>query len=172
MRKSMSAVLVALLVAGCATSYQPQGFSGGFSELQLDPITYRVTFKGNGYTDPERAEDFTLLRCAELALEQGASHFIIQSERSRIDSSTFTTPGMATTTGTLSPSGYGARLNATTTYSGGNTFHVAKPSSTNVITLIYGEPPDWVRSSFKPYSAAFLVESISKKYKMSIKPKK
>ena len=45
--------------------------SGGFTESQLDTNVFRVTFKGNGYTSPDRAEDMALLRSAELALQHG-----------------------------------------------------------------------------------------------------
>src|SRR5437764_1386447 len=64
-----------LLFVACATPYQRHGFTGGFSESQLDENVFRVNFRGNGYTSPERAADFTLLRSAELARahEDGAA---------------------------------------------------------------------------------------------------
>ena len=46
----------------CATTYQSEGLTGGFSETQLDENIFRVTFYGNGYTGKERVTDFALLR--------------------------------------------------------------------------------------------------------------
>src|SRR5882724_2256033 len=71
-----------LSLAGCATTYQPQSFSGGFSETQLDKNVFRVSFKGNGYTQAERAEEMALLRSAELTLKNGFKYFVIIDGRS------------------------------------------------------------------------------------------
>ena len=64
-------ILSAFLLSGCATAYQPKGFTGGFSETQLDESVFQVSFRGNAYTSSERAADFTLLRSAELTIENG-----------------------------------------------------------------------------------------------------
>ena len=53
----------------CATAYQSNAFTGGFSETQLDDV-FKVRFKGNGSTSRERASDFCLLRCGKLYLQQ------------------------------------------------------------------------------------------------------
>ena len=63
-----SLIPLAAALLGCATAYQPQGLSGGFTETQLAPDVWRVSFSGNGYTKGERAEDFAMLRSAELTL--------------------------------------------------------------------------------------------------------
>jgi len=49
------AVLIALL-AGCATPYQHRGFTGGFSETQLDENVFQMRFNGNDTYD-QRAAD-------------------------------------------------------------------------------------------------------------------
>lgn len=72
--------IIMLLVAGC-TSYQPRGVTGGFSETQMSPTLYQVRFVGNGYTSEERATEFFLRRCAEIALENGFRYFVITDER-------------------------------------------------------------------------------------------
>ena len=66
--RTIAAASASLVLVACATAYQPQSFSGGFSETQLDKNVFRVSFKGNGYTNAERAEEMALLRSAELAL--------------------------------------------------------------------------------------------------------
>lgn len=66
-----------LLLVGCATSYQPKGLTGGFSEIQIAKGTYQITFEGNGFTDKRKTIDFTLLRSAEITLENGYRYFVI-----------------------------------------------------------------------------------------------
>jgi len=67
--------LLALPALACATSYQPEGFSGGYSEMQLAKQSWLVTFRGNAKTSPSRASDFALLRGCELVLESGCTHY-------------------------------------------------------------------------------------------------
>jgi hypothetical protein len=66
---------LALLIVGCATGYHSTGFTGGYSDTQLGPDIFRVSFRGNAYTEPERVQDFALLHAAELALSHGYTHF-------------------------------------------------------------------------------------------------
>ena len=75
--KIIATLSIVLLLGGCATTYQPQGLSGGFSETQIDTNVFTVTFKGNGYTGQDKANDFTLLRSAELTLEHGFKYFVV-----------------------------------------------------------------------------------------------
>jgi len=74
-------LMLDIIVSGCATPYGPQSLTGGYSETQLKEDGFIVRFKGNGYTSEERSSDFALLRCAEIALEHGYSHFLIVNER-------------------------------------------------------------------------------------------
>jgi hypothetical protein len=127
--------IAAIFLSACATTYQPEGFSGGFSETQLDKNVFRVSFKGNGYTSRDRAEDFTLLRSAELTLKNGFTHFVIVDGRSGTDYSTMTMPTQSTTVGSASVYGNTAYGRATTTTTGGQSFVVQKPSSTNTALL-------------------------------------
>jgi hypothetical protein len=66
-----------IILASCATSYQRSGLTGGYSETKLGENIWNISFQGNGYTNDERANDFTLLRSAEVCLENGYSFFII-----------------------------------------------------------------------------------------------
>jgi hypothetical protein len=106
--KTSTPILVAFaafLLSGCATSYQSNGFTGGYSERQLAPDVFRVAFRGNKYTSPEQAQDFCMLRAAELALQHGFTHLALVDERSSTTAHSFTTAGQATTTGTASTPG-------------------------------------------------------------------
>jgi len=38
-----------LLAVGCATSYQPEALTGGYSEMQLSKNAWLVTFRGNAW---------------------------------------------------------------------------------------------------------------------------
>lgn len=154
-----------LLLAGCATTYQPSSFSGGFSETRLDQNVFRVSFKGNGYTDPQRAEDFALLRSAELALKHGFTHFALMSTRSDKNVSSFTTPTQTITTGTATAVGNTAYGQARSVTTGGQTFVTENPTTTNTIFCFSGKP-DGVFA----YDAAFLVQSLSEKYGLKLAP--
>jgi len=149
-----------LSLAGCATTYQPQSFSGGFSETQLDKNVFRVSFKGNGYTQAERAEEMALLRSAELTLKNGFKYFVIIDGRSRSDYGTYTTPTQATTTGSASVYGNTAYGNSTTTFTGGQTFLITKPNTTNTI-ICFAEKP---QVNGLAYDAQFVFNSLAQKY--------
>lgn len=165
-RESMRMVTVGLALAaslfiqGCATKYQPQGLSGGFSETKLDVNVWKVTFKGNGYTHPERASDFALLRSAELARENGYSYFIIVDSVERTRVSTSTTASSSVTTGSAYVSGNTVYGSARTNNFGGQTFSVSRPSATNTI-VCYREKPD---INVMVYNAEFIVNSLQSKY--------
>src|SRR5204862_5042008 len=116
---------------GCATPYQSGGFGGGFSDTQLALDIFRVNFRGNGYTSPERAQDFALLRASELALQHGFAHFAIIDQHNSTRVQSYTTPGTAQTTayGTGSSQGniylnpYGG------TYAGNSEFSMNAPTT-------------------------------------------
>lgn len=87
MKKFISTLILLLFISSCATSYQPHGFTGGFTEERFSSDMYRITFRGNGYTKERKSIDFCLLRCAELAKEKGFSHFELvenESEKSLV----------------------------------------------------------------------------------------
>lgn len=154
----LSALLICL--ASCATPYQKTGMSGGYSETQLGENIFRVNFQGNGYTKSERAEDFALLRSAELSLEHGFPYFIIIDSSGDVDYSTYTTPVTTQTTGSAYVSGNTVYGNARSHTSGGQTFNIRKPSAKNTIVCFKEKPVN------QPivYEAQFIVDSLRKKY--------
>ena len=82
MKTIFSVLVVALLLASCATGYgQKSFFSGGFEDTQLGPDIFRISFSGNDSTSMARTKDFALLRSAELALENGYPYFVVVNER-------------------------------------------------------------------------------------------
>ncbi|MCK5271480.1 MAG: hypothetical protein KAJ52_02845 [Sedimentisphaerales bacterium] len=158
--------LVAIFIQGCATAYQRSGFTGGYSETQLDENVFKVSFRGNGYTGRERVSDFTLLRSAELALENGYKYFVIIDANSYTSNSTYTTPTTSRTTGSAYGYGNYAYGSATTTTTGGQTYNISKPSSLNTIVCFKEKP----NTGFS-YDAKFIYESITQKYSIEKTPK-
>jgi hypothetical protein len=77
-RTGLVAVLIPL--AGCATAYQREKVTGGYTNFRLADHTYRVRFKGNNYTSRDKVELFLLYRCAELTAQLGYDHFVLLSE--------------------------------------------------------------------------------------------
>ena len=73
------ALALACLLAGCATSYQSSGLTGGFRDFQIEGDVYRVAFSGNGNTTRETTQTYLLYRAAELTLEKGFDGFEILS---------------------------------------------------------------------------------------------
>jgi hypothetical protein len=149
------------LLAGCATPYQSQGLMGGFDETQIAPNVWRVSFKGNGYTSPERAENLALLRSADLTLRSGFSYFGLASARVGSSVSAFTTPVTTTTTASAHVVGNSAYGRATSTSYGGDTFFVSKPSANNTVVMFREKP----EVSGMVYDAQFICDSVGTKYK-------
>lgn len=148
--------------AGCATPYQRVGRTGGISETQLAPDIFRITSYGNGYSVRERVSDFALLRAAELAIENGFTHFLVMDETSGGRSQTRVTP--TTTTTRLPPTAQLGKQTvplgvATTTTSGGDVKTVFRPETSITVRMMKNPGPDLVA-----YDATFLSKSIRQKY--------
>ena len=80
--RSCVVFLVVLLATACATGpeYQPRtpGSTVGYTDLQLSPNRYRVTFTGSYYSTRDDVETYLLRRAAEVTLQNGYSHFVVQ----------------------------------------------------------------------------------------------
>lgn len=80
-RLLVAAGLAAIALAGCetATPYQPLTHnaeaSGGYTDLQIEPNRWRVTFSGNDLTSRETVERYLLFRAAQLTVDQGFDWF-------------------------------------------------------------------------------------------------
>ena len=136
MRNSIVMAAFSIILMGCATSYQKESYTGGFSETQLGENVFQVSFSGNSYTSRKKASDFTLLRAAELSLENGFKYFIV------VDSEKYT----STRTQTMSSSG--------------KTFVYSNPTSVLTITGFKEKP----ETSGLVYEADIVVKSINAKY--------
>jgi len=100
-RKAVLAALAssALLVAGCATetTYHPatgQGFGRtGFSDHQIEPDRFSVTFAGNTVTSRETVEKYLLFRAAQLTLQHGFDYFVMANRDTDRQQQVYSTPG-------------------------------------------------------------------------------
>lgn len=101
-RKAVVAALAAstLMVAGCATetTYRPatgQGFNRtGYSDRQIEPGRFLVSFAGNSVTSRDTVERYLLFRAAELTLQNGYSYFLMANRDTDLQSRTYSTPGI------------------------------------------------------------------------------
>ncbi len=134
-----------IALAGCATPYQKSGFSGGYSDVQLDSNTFNVEFRGNGYTRRQTVETYLLYRCAQLTAEAGYDYFVIVGRDTDTKNQLFATAGDYTsnTTGNASFYGNTAYGSATTTgtYNPPQIFSVTKYGGTATIKAFKGNKP-------------------------------
>jgi hypothetical protein len=77
MRINLIVLSAACLLAGCATAYQPDGVSGGYSDQMRDGNVVQVSFRANGLTTPEALQSFVIRRCAEVTLQDGFHYFVL-----------------------------------------------------------------------------------------------
>ena len=81
--KVAAAALAVTVLAACETGpvYKPRapGERVGYTDLQLTPTRYRVTFAGNSSTRREDVENNLLRRAAEVTLSAGYTHFAFDS---------------------------------------------------------------------------------------------
>ncbi len=153
LRPTLPVLVVCVALSACATAYQPVGPMGGYDELQLAPDIHRVTFRGNGYTRPDRVVDFTLLRAAEICLQNGAKQFVVLNEGRDVSSRV----GGTQTTGTLTPRVGGGYSFAGTT---SPPVVVTRHRAELVIQLLRDQPP----LGTVAYSAELIRDQVRQKY--------
>jgi hypothetical protein len=77
------ALAAATVLSACQTgpAYRERGPGDnvGYTDLQLTPNRYRVTFAGGTGTSREEVEDYLLRRAAEVTLQSGFSHFVFDT---------------------------------------------------------------------------------------------
>jgi hypothetical protein len=114
-RFTLVVVSLALALSACATSYQPVDDGGGYSQRQLDPDVFLVSFHGNRYTGYDRARDLALLRAAEIGERLGYAYFSVEG---RDDASVRTVDygsSVTSTTGSVEKTSKGTEYSQTTT---------------------------------------------------------
>jgi hypothetical protein len=122
--RSIVVATCAFALAGCATAYQPMGFSGGYSEVQLNADTYQILVAGNGYTSTDRAQKIALLRAADLTIAAGFKRFVVLSGNVS-QQYAGNAPVVANAVGNTVIASGGEPINKP---SGGMTFHFVSPT--------------------------------------------
>jgi hypothetical protein len=153
MKVVFAAMGMCALVA-CATPYQPESFSGGFSEIPLASDTYQISVSGNGYTSKSAVREMSLLRAAELARENGFTHFVVLDSADATKTNTFVTPGSSQTNtyGSATAYSYGnsatayGQSSSTTSFTPAQTQYVVKPGTDLVVRFVPAEFADEVRA--------------------------
>lgn len=83
----LTTICSAALLGACATAYKPEslGNRGGYSETKRAPGVWQVWFVGNAQTTQDKADDFAMLRGAELCLAEGRPFMRAANFDSRAD---------------------------------------------------------------------------------------
>ena len=81
--RAATVTLAVALLASCATGpeYRPRapGERIGYTDLQLSPTRYRVTFSGSSASKREDVENALLRRAAEVTVAAGYTHFVFDA---------------------------------------------------------------------------------------------
>ena len=78
--KSLRLICLLLVVmTGCATvtPYQSEQTGGGYIDLPLSEGRYKISVRGNGWTDRQHVYNIAQVRAAEITLANGKTHFLI-----------------------------------------------------------------------------------------------
>jgi hypothetical protein len=135
-------------MAGCSTYKPSTGAGPGFSEMQVDANVYRVSFRGDGATKTDQAEEMALLRCAEVMAEKGFPFFTIQSDQAFASAKNFTNPIHVK-----------VRENKATV-TGGNSVTINIPSVVKTIVGIHERP-----AAGFAYNTQQIISSLGPKYR-------
>lgn len=82
-RRVLVIAVVVVGVGGCATRYQEMGATGGVSAAPITDDLWRISARGNLYTEATTIQDHVLLKAAETTLAAGRTHFVIVGKEGR-----------------------------------------------------------------------------------------
>jgi hypothetical protein len=155
---------IAVSLSGCAgnpisTPYQPDkgSFRGGYKDIQLSENMYKVSFKGNAYVSQSTAKDYTLLRSAEVCLENGFDYFSVVDSNSSVSHSLYQQAG---TLNTYQPITGGP---TSVTYEAWRNIIFKKPTSENTI-VCYKDKNSYRNSYNARITIKSMIDSHSIKY--------
>ena len=97
MKRWICFLLLVILASGCATGYQKRNWLGGYYETKIQDDVFRIRFFGNAYCHLDKAEDYALLRCSEVVIENGFKYFIIVENKSESQAEVYSAPAVNST---------------------------------------------------------------------------
>lgn len=77
MKRIVAMLAAGVVLAGCATRYQEMGATGGVTAAQMTDDLWRISARGNLYTDVTMIQDYVLLKAAETTVAAGRTHFAV-----------------------------------------------------------------------------------------------
>ena len=157
----------ALALAGCATPYQDMGLLGGVSAAQVDDATFRISGRGNAFTDPSQINDYVLLKAAEVTLAHGYDLFQIVGDADRTRNevlsipTTQSAPVFGVTPGGQPVSGFAS-------YQTTSTMAYTKPGEDIMVRMYRGAMPS--PAPVNVYSAREVIAAIGPRVERHGKP--
>lgn len=155
--------ILMLSLAACTTPptpYQPLAEDGGYEETRLQDNVWRVSFKGNRVTPETDVLDFLYLRCAELTIQSGYTHFLLKENQSKTQTGTRSSSvrfGLGFGSGTSSGAwGMGAGF----PMDSGHETYVAYHLGLFIIQMMN---EDEIEDKKAVFDAAYLIESLESK---------
>lgn len=151
-------LLLLVALAACATSYTEDSFlsmRGGYKEEKIGKNTFVITTSGNGFTSLVRARNISVVRAAELTLENGFDRFIVLDSEGRLLTTTLVSPttsstqisGVTSSNALRNSTNSSFRATAETTTSGGDVSTIEKPKYTVVVEFIEDQDPRYANAT-------------------------
>jgi hypothetical protein len=146
-RTAVAAILAATMLAGCSTTYSEMGAMGGVMAAPVTNDVYRISARGNGYTDATTVQDYVLLKAAETTIAAGKTHFEVLDNRDATASSTQQTAGS-----------FGRGMFGGVVYNPGFNYDIVKPGEDLMIRVSNSAGP-------RSYSAQEVFNNINPRVK-------
>jgi len=166
MNKFLSLLFVTF-ISGCAsypTPYQEICETGGYYHQRLAKDTYKVVFRGNGFTEYRRAYDFALLRAAEICDQLGYTHFVIEGQDDKTSTTVVDLGSTSYTSGSLYGYGGSASYYGTTRTSS-FLMPITRPRVELVACYFEGKPTGLYLEIFEAKS---VIEKLREKYGLNL----
>jgi hypothetical protein len=162
-------MFLSVFLVSCATGYRPLNDSSGYWDERIESTANRFTIGYDGnkwHSDPvnrkEKIMDLTLLRSAEVALENGFKYFIISDSKAYTEKTSLLQGSIPsnTTSSRLKRSNTSETYQIKTIFKTVNYVELAEDLRTNAV-MQSGEFKDYA-----VYNADLVVYTILKKYNM------
>ena len=148
--------LFLLFLGACAKPLQPDNYAARVSTQKLDHNSYIISYRGSTLTDGDRAVDLTLLKSAEITLQNGFNYFVIVPTGESVKTAAYNSP--ENSNGQID--NYLQDVGYEPTVVGANTYHHADPGAINTIVCFKERPRGFA------YAALFVKATLRHKYKL------